>query len=334
MSFRTILVSLVLLSAVILVFSGFYNFNEQVHSQTVAFYNVENLFDTVDDPHKSDNDYLPASKLQWTQERYNHKLERIAEVVSILDKDGLALLGLAEVENQYVLKNLVHVLNKGKIHFDFILEEGNDPRGIDVALLYNRNVFKPIFHKVLKPCWNGECIESRDILAVKGIWNADTVWVFVNHWPSRRSGQEKSEHKRMLLSRILKHTVDSVSLASPMSKLIIMGDFNDLPTDLSIKNLTKNSRLENVFDTGKLKEEGSLKYKNSWMLFDQILLSKNFISKSVQKNNYQEGSAQIFNPLFLHYKKEIKNGPYRTYRGHTYYGGYSDHFPVYLKINY
>ncbi len=334
MSFRTFLLSILVLSGIFFLFSAFFSSPVSKDSSLVAFYNVENLFDTLDDPHTSDNDFLPHSLLKWDQERYNHKIDRLTEVIGNLDKEGLALLGLAEIENARVIESLIHSNTLSSKGYAYLQEDSRDPRGIDVALIYQKKKFNPLFYKFLRPCFEGECLESRDILAVKGLMKKDTVWVFVNHWPSRRTGQAQSEPKRLLIAKVLKQCVDSILQKSPSSKIIIMGDFNDLPTDPSLKSLTQKSKLINVFNDEGMMKTGSIKYKKDWLLFDQIILSANCMKKEKDHVSYLEKSAAVYNPDFLYYNKDKKNGHYRSYRGQKYYGGYSDHLPVSIKLTY
>jgi len=334
MSFRTIV--LLLLSAGLLLglFGWATGHKKSSKSGIIAFYNVENLFDTLDDPHKSDNDFLPYSSLKWNTQKYKNKQHRLAKVIADLDKKGLTLLGLAEVENKQVVEELLRTPELVNRHYRCIHEESRDPRGIDVALIHSSN-FKSLFHKVLKPCKEQDCLESRDVLVVKGILAGDTVWVYVNHWPSRRAGTEASKDKRLLLSSVLKHSVDSVLNNSPSSKIVIMGDLNDTPSDASILNLTKEKLLFNPFASLPTNEAGSIKYKKDWLIFDQILLSVSW--KKDKKSSslmYESNTAAIYHPAFLHYKEMLRNGPFRSYQGKTYYGGYSDHFPVYLEYSY
>lgn len=334
MSFRTIVVLLLSAGLLLGLFSWATGPKKSNKVHTIAFYNVENLFDTLDDPHKSDNDFLPYSSLKWDTQKYKNKQHRLAKVISNFDKEGLTLLGLAEVENKQVVEELLRTPELRNKHYRCILEESNDPRGIDVALIHSSN-FKPIFHKVLRPCKAQDCLESRDVLVVKGILAGDTVWVYVNHWPSRRAGTKESNDKRMLLSSVLKHSVDSVLKKSPYSKIVIMGDFNDTPSDPSILHLTKEKLLFNPFASLSTSESGSIKYKKDWMIFDQILLSANW--KQDKKSSglmYESNTAAVYHPAFLHYKEMFRNGPFRSYQGKTYYGGYSDHFPVYLEYAY
>ncbi len=334
MSFRTILLLLLAGALLLGLFSWATGHKELKKAGVIAFYNVENLFDTIDDPHKSDNDFLPSSSLKWNAEKYKNKQHHLAKVIAELDKKGLILLGLSEVENKQVVEELLktpQLLNK---QYHCIHEESNDPRGIDVALIHSSN-FKPLFHKVLRPCKDQDCLESRDVLVVKGLLAGDTVWVYINHWPSRRAGTQESNDKRLLLSAVLKHSVDSVLIHSPFSKIILMGDFNDTPSDESILNLTKEKTIFNPFASLPTDEAGSIKYKKDWLIFDQILLSSNWKqSKKSSSMIYQSNTAAVYHPAFLHYKELLRNGPFRSYQGKMYYGGYSDHFPVYLEYTY
>ncbi|MDF2457506.1 MAG: hypothetical protein K0R51_3499 [Cytophagaceae bacterium] len=337
MSFRTIF--LLLLS--VLGFLGLLGWatgskeSEKAGPKTglIAFYNVENLFDTVDDPHKSDNDFLPGSPLKWDTEKYKNKQQHIAQVIANFDKEGLSILGLAEVENKEVVEELIRTSVLSGKNYRCISEESKDPRGIDVALVYSPS-FKPLFHKILRPCKAQDCLESRDVLAVKGLLKGDTVWVYVNHWPSRRAGVKESNDKRMLLSTVLKHSVDSVVKSSPSSKIVIMGDFNDTAADPSLVNLTNGKTIFNPFELLSTAEAGSLKFQKDWLIYDQILLSANW--KQEKKSGslkYKVNTAAVYHPPFLHYKQVLKNGPFRSYKGKIYYGGYSDHFPVFIEYN-
>lgn len=336
MSFRTIL--LLLLSTLSLLgllgWATGHKKSEHAGPKTglIAFYNVENLFDTVDDPHKSDNDFLPGSALKWDTEKYKTKQQHLAEVIANFDKEGLSILGLAEVENKQVVEELLRSSALVSKNYRCITEESKDPRGIDVALVYSP-AFKPLFHKILRPCKDQDCLESRDVLAVKGLLKSDTVWVYVNHWPSRRAGVEESNDKRMLLSTVLKHSVDSVLKSSPFSKIVIMGDFNDTAKDLSLLNLTKGKSIFNPFELLSTAEVGSLKFQKDWLIYDQILLSDNWKQDKKSGVNYKSNTAAVYHPAFLHYKQVLKNGPFRSYKGKIYYGGYSDHFPVFIEYN-
>jgi exonuclease III len=335
MSFRTIPLLMLCTALLIGLFSCATGYNESHHTGvgTIAFYNVENLFDTVDDPHTKDEDFTPTSSLQWDGAKYQEKQEHLAQVIANFDKEGLAIMGLAEIEHKQVVEELLQTAALAGKGYRCIAEESNDPRGIDVALIYSQ-AFTVLSHHVLRPCKDQDCLESRDVLAVQGILMKDTVWVYVNHWPSRRAGTEESNAKRLILSAVLKHSVDSVLTNSPASKIIIMGDFNDTPADASIANLMKGESLFNPFTSLSTEEVGSIKFKKDWLIFDQIILSNNWQQdKKSSSVSYKSNTAAVYHPAFLHYKELLRNGPFRSYNGEKYGGGYSDHFPVYLHYN-
>ncbi len=296
----------------------------------VAFYNVENLFDTEDDKHTNDNDFLPSGKLKWTDERYQQKIQHIQEVMESLNENHtLALFGMAEVENKTVLEDLV----KKDSSYQIIHYNSSDNRGIDVCLLYNTSYFTPLTSYLSS---SESDVFLREVLVVKGIlWN-DTVHVLVNHWPSRREGQEESEHKRLEAAKLTLRLIDSISTENPSRTIIVMGDFNDQPNDESISSITKlqptkkneAADMVNPFEAKQNAGEGTCKYKRDWLLFDQMLLSKSVMDKK----GFQFVSAEIYDPEWLYYKQDVNSGPYRTFVGDKYYGGYSDHFPVYIEL--
>ena len=305
-------------------------------SCSVGFYNVENLFDTEDDPYINDTDFLPTGKLAWTTNRYQGKLQHIKDVMDSLNKEHtLALFGMAEVENRSVLEDLL----EKDTTYQIIHYNSSDHRGIDVCLLYNAKYFTPLISYLssYKSDENSN-VSLREVLVVKGLlWN-DTIHILVNHWPSRREGEAKSEHKRIAAASVIQRLIDSISMNSS-SNIIIMGDFNDQPNDKSIsmistmlklRSTTKNDAAEivNLFAAKQDAGEGTCKYKRDWFLFDQILISNSLMNK----RGCQFVSAEIYNPEWLYYKKDINSGPYRTYLGNKYYGGYSDHFPVYIEL--
>ena len=298
----------------------------------VAFYNTENLFDTEDDIHVNDNDFLPTGKLKWTTERYALKLQHIRAVLDGLNETrSLAFIGFSEVENADVLKDLLTDTTYQFIHYN-----SSDPRGIDVCLVFNPRFFTPIisylsdFDKVDDPE-----LFSREVLVVKGVlWN-DTVHVLVNHWPSRRAGEEASAHKRIAAAMLTQEIVDSIYMKNPLSNIIVMGDFNDQPSDESMSVMLntaskkdKSVGLANPFKAIQDAGNGTCRYKRDWFLFDQILISNSMMNKK----GAEFIEAQIYNPEWLYYKEDSNSGPFRTFLGNKYYGGYSDHFPVYIDL--
>ncbi|MCK5855963.1 MAG: hypothetical protein KAG64_00645 [Bacteroidales bacterium] len=314
----------------------------------VVSYNVENLFDTIDDPHKVDNEFLPTSKKKWTTSRYNEKLSHLTKVISSVDSTKLpGLLSLVEVENQLVLEDLIKEKSLQKARYEIIHHESPDRRGIDVALLYNSKLFKLInkqFYKV--ELSNDNYFKTREILYAKLVFKKtkDTLHIFVNHWPSRRGGQEKSEHKRMRAAEVLKGITDSLFMADGNPRILIMGDFNDEPTDKSIIetlnvkaiNNVSNSNLYNLSLNKHLQKIGSYYYwkTKEWNMIDQIIVSGQVLNS---KKGLQVKSTDIEilrHDFFLYTNKNGVKSPAKTYGGKKYYGGYSDHLPIYFYLYY
>ena len=323
----------------LLVFSYSFYISFAQKNFTVAFYNVENLMDTIDNPRALDNDFLPHGKFKWNSTRYNKKISSIASVISTIgDADGPELIGLSEVENKSVLVDLINTKQLKKMAYSIVHFDSPDERGIDVALLYKAGKFKLISARVYSAAFLTIKSHTRDVLLVKGIVSKDTVVVLVNHWPSRRKGKEASEVKRIAVSIMVREIADSIFQRSLDAKLIIMGDFNDEPFDKSIlielntksEIILKKDELFNPYYTLSKQGEGSANYSHKWFMFDQIMLSKGFFSSNRIGLAYKE--AKVYHPDWLHYQKNSKNGPYRTFMGDDYKGGYSDHFPVYINF--
>jgi endonuclease/exonuclease/phosphatase family metal-dependent hydrolase len=300
----------------------------------IAFYNVENLFDTKDDTHINDNDFLPTSKLKWTDARYKQKLEHTYSVIQGLnEKESLALIGLSEVENKQVLEDLLVTDSTFKIiHFN-----SSDKRGIDVALLYSPQFFTPLTTYLSND--KKTDVFLREVLVVKGVLWKDTIHVLINHWPSRREGEKESEHKRVAAARLNVQLIDSIFAMNAASTIFVMGDFNDQPNNRSVEMLsiapTLASRHKDVtevminpFKVLQQAGEGTCKYKKDWLLFDQIMMSNSVMNKK----GLQYLTAEIYDPIWLYYKQDHNSGPFRTYVGNKYVGGYSDHFPVYVEL--
>ncbi|MCB9274337.1 MAG: hypothetical protein H6564_09880 [Lewinellaceae bacterium] len=310
----------------------------------VAFYNVENLFDLEDDPKTLDEDFTPTGKQQWTAERYQKKLGQLAKVLE--EMGSPVLVGLAEVENGKVLEALaatgpLRESKYGIAHFD-----SPDLRGIDVALLYQKKSFKVLeqdFIRIDFPPEDGEAYTSRDILHVKGKLKSsgDVLDIFVNHWPSRRGGLEASEPRRLLVASKLKAKVDELFAADSLANILIMGDFNDEPENKSVRMVLGAQPLEssmaprslyNCFSVYQGKKLGSYNYRGDWNMLDQIIVSTNLAQGG---KKLHVSTPAIFGPEWLFYK-DSRNGPTpnRTYGGPNYYGGYSDHLPVFVDLVY
>ena len=314
-------------------------------SFNVVFYNVENLFDTIDDPKISDEEFLPGAKTPWTQERYQVKLQNLARVLSSINGEDLpVLIGLCEVENRQVLEDLAEqkALKKGKYHI--VHYDSPDERGIDNALLYRKSAFRVIDSRpVPVRLTKAGDDATRDILYVKGTLRsspADTLHLFVNHWPSRRGGQEASEPNRIDAALTLKQQVDSLFRLNEWANIIIMGDFNDEPYDSSLFSVLKafnptyNPKSEitlyNMMSEAYHDGKGTI-YWDRWQVFDQIILSTNLIIKQTGLV-LPEFEGRIFSEEWMLFK--AGDGTLRPNRtaGREYYGGYSDHLPVYVEF--
>lgn len=313
----------------------------------IGFYNLENLFDTINNPVKNDDEFTPAGDYHYNSRIYFDKLDRLASVISQMgieiNPDGLALMGCAEIENDTVLTDLLKRPALKDRHLKFVWYESPDVRGIDVGFIYNPKYFqvldsKPLFVKL--PGGSKDAFFTRDVLYVKGLLDGDTVHVFVNHWPSRSGGEERSIPARAAAASVDKRCLDSLMAIDPTSKVIIMGDLNDDPISPSITKVLKAKfKIENIsssdlynpwFDFYR-KGIGTLAYQDAWGLFDQIMMSGAWIKKDQKGYFYQK--ATIFNKEFLVQKTGKYRGySKRTWDGTTYNYGYSDHFPVYITM--
>lgn len=323
--------------------------SKKYHVKTIGFYNVENLFDTVDDSLTIDEDYTLNGKNHYSEEDYLEKIHKTAKVISEIGSDndnrGPSIIGLAEVENYKVLQDLVNSFQLQSSAYQIIHKDSPDRRGIDVALLYTDQDFLPIDIKFVEVrLWNerGERIYTRDILYVNGILDNEEIHIIVNHWPSRRGGKSRSETKRMKTAYLVRQLTDSIFLNDPDSKILILGDFNDDPVDKSIKEgLLKPLQVENntlypFFNPMEImfkKGWNSMAYRDGLHLFDQVILSSNLKRGSDGIKGYFFYRAGIYNPSYLISQKgKYKGYPLRSFENNHYAGGYSDHFPVYVEL--
>ncbi|WP_439132129.1 endonuclease [Polaribacter sp.] len=306
---------------------------------TVAFYNVENLFDTIDDPRTLDDDFTPKGKKNWTYKRYRIKIKKLGSVISQLglnkSNNPPAIVGLVEVENAKVVADLANSMHLRKHHYNFVHHDSPDERGIDVALLYDKVAFELIAsetYPVFLEDERGERDYTRDILKVSGNLYGELVHILVNHWSSRREGVEETEHKRILAAETLRSIVAEIESKEMNPKIIIMGDFNDDPNSKSVQKYMVQDDFYNPMKTLLDKENhGTLTYNGSWNLFDQIIFSKNFLEQKPGKLYFKH--AEVFNKDWMKiYRGKFKGSPFRTYIGKWYQGGFSDHFPVYAFL--
>jgi endonuclease/exonuclease/phosphatase family metal-dependent hydrolase len=313
-------------------------------NETIAFYNLENFFDTKDDKGKDDAEYLPNSDKNWNLERYWTKVNHIADAISNIEPTRVPLIiGLAEVENKTVLNDLVES-EKIENALSYIHFESDDRRGIDVALLYSKNKFTPLLEKQIKvEVPNEPYFVTRDILYVKGkLETGEKLHVFVNHWPSRREGPQKSQPRRLAAAFALREEVLKIQERNENAKIVIMGDFNDFPINQSLSKILKGKKhralkkdeFYNLAYLPYTNNRGTHHSRHGWSMFDQILISRSLIlgdgliTEDTSCAILEDKSIMFYDKRFEMYR------PNRTYRGNTYHGGYSDHLPIYFKAKF
>jgi len=332
---------------------------KQFKIHTVAFYNTENLFDTINDTGYGDDEFLPKGEQAWTGGKYKTKLKNISKVLSDIGTDENAeaptIIGLAELENRRVLEDLIKqtdLFDKGYgiIHFD-----SRDSRGTDVGFLYRKASFRPVSYRniplILKDSLSGEDttpikkgkkkpspkLFTRDQLLVSGLLDGEEIHFIVNHWPSRYGGEKKSSPYREAAAVLNRKIIDSLSRINPNAKIITMGDFNDGPYNNSIAKVLKAKRFKDDLKPGELfnpmdalsrEGKGSVAYNDAWDLFDQIIITPSLISKDYSTFRYWK--ADVFDKDYL----RQPTGKYRGYplRNANGEAGYSDHFPVYVYL--
>ncbi len=313
---------------------------------TLMFYNVENLFDTESHPEKQDDEFTPGSEKAWDLEKYDKKLNDIASVVKAVNKDELPeIVGLCEVENLKVLEDLVQTRDLRRGNYGIVHHESPDTRGIDCALLYNMEEFRVISSEAIPVYFPFDSsLTTRDILYVEGkTSDNETLHLLINHWSSRWGGQKESEPKRIYCAVTLRKAVDMIMNRDNQAKIIIMGDFNDEPTNRSLfetllaNNKRKNARDRELFnmmyDAHNLRNEGSYNYRGNWNMLDQIIVSRPVITdKKGWHAGYDDGKILKADFMMFHDEDRQEYVPSRTYGGPNYYGGISDHLPVYFSL--
>ena len=306
----------------------------------VAFYNVENLFDTINDPTINDEEFLPESRLNWNTEKYLHKLHQKAKVIAAMDSLELPhFIGLAEIENRAVLEDLVREPGISKAAYSIAHIEDDDDRGIEVAALYRSDYFRLLHLQAMEITMPDSLSgKMRHVLYAKGlIYGNDTLHIFVNHWASRYGGKDKTDPKRRASGNFLRHKADSILAFNADANIVIMGDLNDNPTDLSMTDHLKAgspkqgvvaAELYNLSLDLFLAGEGTLYYK-SWDFFDQVIVS----SALLNGKSWQVDTLKVVkHPWMLFQQKSGEFRPNRTASGGRYYGGFSDHLPVVLYL--
>ncbi|WP_350289403.1 endonuclease [uncultured Croceitalea sp.] len=305
---------------------------------TVAFYNLENFFDTVNNKGTLDDDFTPDGFKRWDDRKFGIKAKKMAKAIVKIGTDDSnkppILIGIAEVENSDVIATLLKTGELKDIAYDYVHFDSPDERGIDTALIYQKDYFEIIDAEtipLLISNGNGDRDFTRDILYVHGKLNKEEVHVFVNHWPSRRDGEDETSYKRIEAAKTILGKLEELSIHKDISNCIIMGDFNDDPNSESIKTLMESGRFINPMQQMLSPHTGSANYRGEWSLFDQILISHSFLN--YEKGTHSFKKAEIYAPNFLkEWKGKYKGNPFRTFAGKKYLGGYSDHFPVYIVL--
>lgn len=312
----------------------------------IAFYNLENLFDTLDSPNTNDFDFTPDGELRYNTRVYTEKIANLTSVVAQLGADapdGATIVGVTEVENRSVLEDFVKHPNIAKRNYQIAHHDSPDRRGIDVAVLYNPKYFEVMntqAHTVSGALAPGDTLYTRDIYVVSGIYMGEPLHILIGHWPSRRGGEKASEHLRKRAAKVCREAADSIFALDPKAKIVVMGDLNDDPVNVSVAEVlgAKGTEKEvqpqglfNPFWKWYKKGIGSLGYNDAWNLFDQIIISHEFLNKD--QDGFYFYKSEVFNKRFLMAKTgRFKGYPWRTYSNGEYIGGYSDHFPTQIYI--
>ncbi len=309
----------------------------------IGFYNVENLFDTLNDPNKNDEQFLPDGDYQWTSERYLHKLDRLSQVIADMARmdGGLVVLGVSEVENEQVLLDLAATERLRPFGFKVCHHESPDRRGVDVSFLYNPKRFRIIdtaaFPLVVP---NQPQFISRDQWLMTGVLdNTDTLYLLVNHWPSKAGGEKRSLPGRLAAGTLSHDIAANIMARHPGAKFILMGDLNDTPDSKAImeslgtRTNTKSLGPNDLYNPmWKMYRDGigSYAYRDSWEMLDNMVISGGLVFPS---KGYKFHSAHVFRRDYLFTKSGSYAGyPFRMFAGGVYQGGYSDHLPVYIIL--
>lgn len=318
----------------------------QVAGQTTfqaAFWNVENLFDTTNALNVSDEDFTPSGRYEWTEDRLNKKLQDISFVIQHMNNSGrLAIIGLSEIENREILDRL----NTDFItsEYEIVHKESPDERGIDCALLYDPKLLR-LYNRAFLPVFLGGEEKTRDIVEAEFKYLRDqkgpSLFVFVNHWPSRWGGQEKTDPLRRKAAATLRNRIDQILSNDPDADIIIMGDLNDNPQDPSVTEVLRAKKMSPLPLPGDLvntmwpihedPNQGSAMYRGVWGCIDQIIISRGLMDSD--GFSWSLNSTTIFKPDYLiEAEGEYAGWPFRMFRRGTYTGGFSDHLPVTCQI--
>src|SRR5690606_594771 len=288
---------------------------------------------------KTDNiDFLPISAKNWTPKRYGRKIHKVGSVISRIGFQTAQMppvvVELAAVENDKALQDLLYSQELRPYNYGFVHYNSLDERGIDVALLYNKDEFQIESSKAFPIFMEDEFGKrdfTRDILLVTGHLNGGKVHVLVNHWPSRHVGKDETAYKRIIAATQLTEIISFLTNEDINAQIIVMGDFNDNPNSQSILTLKAQNSLVNTMESVWSYNSGSVNHNFAWIQFDQILLTTNFMEEG--EGPFKMVAADIFDETFLKQSNgKFRGQPSRTYVGKKYRGGFSDHFPVFIQI--
>ena len=315
-----------IISFLIFLLIGFTVFSQTERS--IIFYNVENLFDTIDDPKKDDSEFLPASANKWNSEKYFEKLNHINKVIDSINTPPL-IIGLVEIENATVVRDIVKHSAKMKNSYGVVHYDSPDERGIDVAMIYDSSTLKLIESGFIRYSLPDTAYShTRDIVWAKYKKGKEIIYAMVNHWPSRRSGEKESEGNRIIAATAARKFIDSLMLKDPNVKIVFMGDLNDHPEDKAPKIIYE--KLTQMIYPKSGYFGGSYCYKNQWEVLDHVMVSPAFITKKKIKVLKDSGKIYSFDFLITEYKGA--KVPFRTYGSKEYLAGYSDHLPVSITV--
>ncbi|MCF7798160.1 MAG: endonuclease/exonuclease/phosphatase family protein [Lentisphaeria bacterium] len=306
-----------------------------------TFWNVENLFDTVDDPQTRDEDFTPTESYEWTTIRLQTKYQMLAQVINQMNEDrGPDILGLAEVEH----RGLTEALVRGHLrrNYKVIQQDSPDERGIDCALLYDPEVIQLKRYQFIPiPLPNND--KTREIVEGEFDVDGNSLFVFINHWPSRWGGTAETDPKRRLAAATLRERIDLILKTNPAADILIMGDLNDYPDNGSVLEVLAAKPTPNALIPGELynstwpifeaQGQGTYMYRGEWNVIDHVIVSQGLLDK--EHFVWMPGSTDRFlQPYQLQRSGKYAGYPFRMYAGGKYLGGYSDHLPVFCKIRY
>lgn len=343
----------IILTVSVMALSAQENVTAPYKTYGIAFYNLENLFDTINSNGKFDLEFSPQGSREWNSEKYWSKINNMAYAISQMVTEetpaGPAIIGISEIENENVVKDLVNNDNLKERGLKYVHHDSPDNRGIDVAMLYDPSLFRVL--NVTNTKLSEVDFPTRDQMAVTGVLDGlDTLTVIVCHWPSRLGGQEKSEKNRVAAGKLARHLADSLWIVNPNQHVIVMGDLNDDPNNRSVsmspglgagqnaKSTPTHGFFNPWWDIWEPEYRGTLSYKGNWNLFDQIIVSGTLIDnkkgQGTGKLIYEGARINDFDFLKNPSGTPYEGTPHRTYASGKWLNGYSDHFPteIFLKV--